>query len=52
MNAWAFNEDQLKEALDAWAEHEGQVVECGDHASLLSQHGVYARLYQEGKGRR
>jgi len=32
--------------------HEGQVVECGDHASLLLNRGVYARLYQEGKGPR
>jgi thiol reductant ABC exporter CydD subunit len=27
---------------------EGQVVEHGDHASLLSHSGVYARLYRQG----
>lgn len=27
----------------------GRVVECGDHANLLSQRGEYARLYHQGR---
>jgi ABC-type multidrug transport system fused ATPase/permease subunit len=30
---------------------EGQVVECGTHAHLLSQNGLYARLYVTQFGR-